>query len=291
MINLVSKIFRSPNAQQPVSVNLPGAGVTLRFRFGNAQHQGDRLEQQDAFGYSSLADSDRVSRQGFLAVLADGMGGLSDGQLTSSLTVSTMLDLFDSQSGACPLPCHLDAMAAAVNDRVCAANAAGRKRTGSTLLATLFDKSRLYCVSAGDSHLYVFREECLYLFTEDHNLQNDLLDRHMYGKMPMTEVQNQVNGQSLTSYIGQTGRFRLDCSRRGFTIQSGDKFLLCSDGVYQALSRAEMAESLKLQPQQAAESLIHAVVRRRIPGQDNATAMVIEYMAPIADEVNKKYIR
>ena len=50
---------------------------------GNAQHIGNRKDQQDAFGFTDLEDTSSVKHIGCLAIVADGMGGLNFGDLAS----------------------------------------------------------------------------------------------------------------------------------------------------------------------------------------------------------------
>ena len=61
--------------------SLPAAQAIsqLPVRPANAQHKGQRDAQQDAFGFSALSDAAFARQGGYLAVLADGMGGLQNG--------------------------------------------------------------------------------------------------------------------------------------------------------------------------------------------------------------------
>src|SRR6516225_11406414 len=66
----------------------------MRFAPGNAQHIGARQQQQDAFGFSDPSDKAFVAHGGFLGVVADGMGGLTQGSEASSTAVRSFLQAY-----------------------------------------------------------------------------------------------------------------------------------------------------------------------------------------------------
>ena len=116
----------------------------------NAQHIGDREEQQDYFAYSNLLDPVEVSRSGNVAALADGMGGMKDGQTAAIYGVNAFLSTYlacDASSDAELESGMLDALYAA-NAEVC-----GLSGAGATLVAAVVKKNRLHWISVGDLSL------------------------------------------------------------------------------------------------------------------------------------------
>lgn len=79
----------APEAAQSLLSLLPGNGEQVRV--GKLHQQGAREGQQDCFGVS---DESLVPTHGLLAVVADGMGGLSGGERISQLVVQAVLDAF-----------------------------------------------------------------------------------------------------------------------------------------------------------------------------------------------------
>ena len=81
---------------------------------------------------------------------------------------------------------------------------------------------------------------------------------------------------SLTAFVGKEELSLVDYSKREFDIIPGDTFMLCSDGVYNAVSSEQLKDIiLSNAPQKAVEMIADAVLRASLPGQDNLTAMII----------------
>lgn len=269
---------RPPQEKGGIPVLLEDLNATVYFRFGNAQHTGGREQQQDSFGYSDLSSAEEIAKRGVLAVLADGMGGLPEGTQTSEFVVNTMLSVFPGLQYDRPVPGQLEHMVAEINGRVCENFViGGQSRAGSTLAAALIYKTRLFWVCVGDSRIYICRKGALYQLNEDHNYLAQLLGRHMRGECSLEEAKRDPQKDALTSYIGHPELPYIDFNKRGFAVQRGDVFLLCSDGVYNALNNAELIGCLRADPQHAAGDIVKAALHKRIAGQDNLTAMVIEY--------------
>ena len=71
---------------------------------GNAQNIGSRKEQQDDFGFSDIANNNMISHAGVLALLTDGMGGLSLGREAGQLAKITMLREYEKKSADESIP-------------------------------------------------------------------------------------------------------------------------------------------------------------------------------------------
>ncbi len=273
--------FRKKNSDKTqrnaVQIRLDDGSV-VRLRFGNAQDIGSRDQQQDSFGYSDLSDAGETAGKGVLAVLADGMGGLSGGKQTSEYIVGAMLAMFRDFDCGADIPEQLRAMAVRINEQVYAANSEnGSERTGSTLAAVLVCKTRLFWVCVGDSRAYLYRKGALYQLNEDHVYINQLLSGCIEGDLSLEEAKNDRQGHALTDFIGKPELRRIDSSIRGLALQRGDKILLCSDGVYNAVNNASLVECLRDEPHKAAAGIIREVLAKKLIGQDNVTALVIEY--------------
>ena len=64
---------------------------------GNSQHIGSRKEQQDSFGFSNINNRRFTSKSGGLVVVADGMGGLSQGRQASQIAVKTFIKAYEQK--------------------------------------------------------------------------------------------------------------------------------------------------------------------------------------------------
>lgn len=257
---------------QDFSVRLKIAGSDVkRIAIGNSQHRGARPYQEDSFGYTPL---DRATKDGFAAVVADGMGGMSAGDKVSSYTVSAMLEMRNQVSNMSPVPVRFRQMISAINQKVCSSGVGG----GCTASAVFCCDEGVYWCSVGDSRIYIQRNGMLFQLTEDGDHQNDLLNEVIAGELMFDEMMCDESKDSLARYIGFNGELNPDVSITPLIPKIGDKLLICSDGVYNALSVGEMSRALSLPAQNAADALLDGILQKNYPNQDNCTAVVLEFL-------------
>ena len=194
-------------------------------------------------------------------VVADGMGGHQAGSLASSLIVERV--------AAADLTCDLTETVATVKASLLAVNGDLRRRAqdqpgfdaGSTVVALCIRGDMAAVLWAGDSRLYRLRNGALLQLTHDHSLINegttvDLADSHV-----------------ITRAVG--GADHLEVEERRFDVLSGDRFLLCTDGLYEALQPTDLAVGLgRGECEVAAEHLVALALSRG--SRDNLTAVCVE---------------
>src|SRR5262249_24099396 len=95
------------------------------------------------------------------------------------------------------------------------------------------------------------------------------------GLIRQADADDDPDRNALTSHLGTETIRQIDRSVRPLPLLEGDRVLVCSDGVYRALSSDEMAAPLTDNPQRACETLITRVNAKRLDRQDNMTAIVI----------------
>ncbi|MBQ9504756.1 MAG: protein phosphatase 2C domain-containing protein, partial [Lachnospiraceae bacterium] len=125
---------------------------------GRVHGVGKRSMQQDSFGISEVEDLSTVRKKGVMAIVADGMGGLSDGERMSQMVVVTMLQGFDSSKDDAVASSTLLGLVGKANTAV--NNDLGPERygkCGSTVVAVIVRNKQLSWISVGDSHIYVYR--------------------------------------------------------------------------------------------------------------------------------------
>ncbi len=244
---------------------------------GNAQAVGERQEQQDAFGFTDKDDAAFVAHGGVLAVVADGMGGMALGQQAGQCAVNTLLETYAEK-----LPeeniseALMRALHGANTAVVKLAEEAGLTgEVGTTVVAAVIHQGQLYWVSVGDSHLYLYRQGTLKQLTTDHIYAAELAKAVSGGELSQAEAEQHPERQSLTSYVGLAPLTVIDANTIQLAI--GDRLLLCSDGLYGGLSKAEMAAELAGDPHRAAETLIRQALVKRHARQDNLTAVVMAW--------------
>ena len=245
---------------------------------GNAQHRGDRAEQQDSFGFSDLNDQALLDRGGALAVLADGMGGHALGRVASQTAVKTFLDGYPHKAPDEPIPTALRRLLHEANTavRALAEEQGELDNAGSTLAAAVVHQQALHWIAVGDSRIYLYRAGRLTPLTEDHVYARELDRAVAAGRIEATAAADHPDRNALTSFLGAPELAAIECNFQPVPLQPGDRILLCSDGVYRALAETELAEELaRPQPQAAAEALVGRVLARQLPNQDNSTVVIL----------------
>lgn len=253
-------VLTSENASVPVQ------------HVGKLHNIGKRQTQQDSFGVARV-------NSGIFAVVADGMGGLSDGDKVSQKIVRTMLEdasrVPAGQSGGC-----LFKMTAHVNAEI--NQMLGPERLyqcGSTMIAVLADENCFQWVSVGDSRIYLYRSGKLLQINREHIYESELLEKAVNHEITFAEAGRNSRRGSLTSFIGMGDLKYIDGCLRPAEVQKKDRILLMSDGVFNAVPEAEIGAILRQYPdaEQAASVLENRVLAAQNPKQDNFTAVLISY--------------
>lgn len=256
-----------------VELGFPGCGVG-GIAVGCIQHQGEREYQEDNYGFSSASPtSPEEPAQRFTAVVADGMGGLSSGAFVSDYVVKKMVE---ADIGMGEIPVH-EQLCRTVR-RISGEIAAGGSRGGSTLAAVVCVPEGVYFCSVGDSRIYMLRGGVLIQLTEDGDYFSVLLERVISGGLSFTQAVSDPDRDALSQYMGSGTFLTPDRNIMPLVPQPGDRLLICSDGVYNALSSDELLQSLTLSAGAASEDIFGRILARGYTNQDNFTAVVLEFL-------------
>lgn len=252
-----------------VSLRISGSDVN-EISIGNAQNRGARDYQEDSFGYTPL---DKADSEGFAAVVADGMGGLAAGDKVSAYAVSALLGMRDQITRTEPVHVKFKQLISVINREVVLGGTGG----GCTFAAVFCRSDGVYWCSVGDSRIYIFRNGMLFQLSEDGDYQNRLLEQVLAETLTYADMAENEKKDSLVQYIGSKSEPEADVNIRPLIPHSGDRLLICSDGVYNALSAEEMAYALARPAREAADALIGEIQNKNYENQDNNTAIVLEF--------------
>lgn len=235
---------------------------------GNAQFIGTRGEQEDSFG---TAENNNY----ILSVVADGMGGYSNGKLASNIVVNTFIQEFTSTLDLHPIENFFVNTANLCNRAVL--DKAKGKRMGTTLIATIVSEGCLYWASIGDSAIIHFKDGELTNLNKKHVYKAVLEDRYISGKISEEQLLSDPMKKRIYSYIGAEVLKDVEINEKPVRLRAGDKVLLCSDGVYNSLPEIEMESILSksIDPFETAEEIIEAIKAKDYAKQDNATVIVL----------------
>ena len=213
-------------------------------------------------------------RQGF-AVVCDGMGGQSAGNIASEMTCRIVADTLIAaiaQNDACEAESLLSDAVKEANRTVYTRSVteAGLRGMGTTIVAAVVREDTAYCAHVGDSRIYLFRDGILSQLTRDHSLVWELMEK---GEITPEEMRTHPNRNMITRAVGVS--LRLDVDTLSTALLPGDKLLLCSDGLTSMVEDSRIAALLRAYGgQYACDCLIEEA--KKAGGTDNITAAVIE---------------
>lgn len=231
----------------------------------NLQGIGNREEQQDAFGISHM---DRYEEDGLLAVLCDGMGGMTEGGMIAAETVSELVGIFPWADDS-DIPGWISQRSTRVYQQF-------RGHGGTTLVAVLLKGNRLSFWCVGDSDLFLLREGKLYGMNIRQEYKNDLVLRALDGAFPVEEAFHDSQAGALSEYIGKE-KVNCDYNRIPFFLQPEDVLLLCSDGISDTLTLKQIRKAMALSPQACCDKLEEEILSAGKPNQDNYTTIVLKH--------------
>lgn len=246
---------------------------------GKVHNIGRRSSQQDSFGISKDGQALSSAGKGVFAIVADGMGGLSNGGEVSARVTMSMMTSFDRMNGQERGDKQLLTMLNQANDDVNAMlKSAGQGKSGSTVVAVLIRDSSLSWITVGDSHIYLYREGALMQVNRDHVYSVDLDEMAARGEISTFEAAKDPQRKALTSYIGMGKLAKIDRNIRPLQLQSKDRILLMTDGVFGTLTDEEITAAMKLPVTESCNALDQMIQGKNRPAQDNYTALILEYI-------------
>lgn len=242
---------------------------TSRYLTAAQTHQGNvRRINEDAY----LIGIDGASgHSNHIWAIADGMGGHFAGDLASRMIIDELASL--------PMNESLDDAIKTVQQTLLEVNRRliedvtikpGSSVIGSTVVTAVLSGYECASIWAGDSRLYVFRDDALYQISHDHSVVQELVDQ---GLITAEEALVHPQANVITRAIGSDINLALDI--RVFDVMPGDRLLLCSDGLYGEVPVDVIKSGLRQRNiEQCVQKLIESTLAGR--AKDNVTVNVID---------------
>ncbi len=238
---------------------------------------GGRNYQQDTIWYGGR-------REDALAVVCDGMGGLEGGELASACAISVLLDCYWQEDiPVKKVPSFFYQSMQMMNRAVCNLQTEDGKtlECGTTAVSVYICQDRLFWFSVGDSKIYLVREGKMLCPFEPHNYRSQLEHFLKEGTMSETEFEREsTRGDALISFLG-SGPLRIyEISQKPFSLQKGDRVILCSDGLYRALSEEQILNIVEMCQDsfmETADVFVQAVRNYGKKPLDNVSVICISY--------------
>jgi protein phosphatase len=248
----------------------------MRYSAGNAQHIGARAQQQDAFGFSDPGDKSLAEHGGLLGVVADGMGGLTNGSEASSAAVRSFLQAYKLKTATESIADALTRSLQEANRAVLQVAGGGEGGVGTTLAAAVIHNDSVHWIAAGDSRIYWLHDVILTRLNAEHIYALKLNRQAAEGKISRAEAAADPERASLTSYLGQPGPELVDHNKRPLTVHPDDCVILCSDGLYRGVGESEMVSAFHHDLQRGCDFLVHRVLSKQRNQQDNLTIIALK---------------
>ena len=233
---------------------------------------GGRTENQDSFGFSETPF-------GFLVTVCDGMGGGPGGKTASSIAVKEIIQGVIEGNKEEELSNVLIKSIRRANLAIIAKGSeiSELKGMGSTCTVLLINEECAIIVHVGDSRVYQLRGKTKVFRTFDHSMVFGLVKQKV-----ITEEQARLSAQSnvITRALGIKSDVEVDIAIRPYL--SGDRFLLCTDGIHGSLPETELI-SLVADQKHSLGAVTDGIAttvdgngRNEGGGHDNLTLAIIE---------------
>lgn len=228
-------------------------------------------------------DSMRVVDELGLYVVADGMGGHLGGQTASSLAVSSVYEgvrehIDEMRAGADATPLESSPVPRLLADAVrqaCnliyrrAQEDAELQGMGTTVTALWVGAGRAFIAHVGDSRCYLQRGDRIIQVTDDHSLVNEQMKAGLISR-------DEARSSRLKNIITRSVGFEKDVAVDTFALPlvSGDRMLICSDGLANFVDDTEMGLALSTLPIEEVPAKMVELANQR-GGDDNITVVCI----------------
>jgi len=241
----------------------------VRFGIYQVSRRGGREKNEDRMGYC-------YTRDAVLFALADGMGGHPEGEVAAQIALQTVASMF--QRDAKPV---LDDPNRFLEDAILVAHQQllryGQDKgltdtPRTTVVAGVLQRGNAHWAHCGDSRLYMVRGGELMARTRDHSYSElqEALGRHANGA-------ERFNRNVLFTCLGSPGKPMIDICGP-IPLQTGDRFMLCSDGMWSTVSDLAIADQLSTRViSDAVPELVEQALRNGGARCDNVTALAVEW--------------
>jgi protein phosphatase len=231
----------------------------MKITHGAVTHSGQvRTENEDA-----------LLVVGHLYVVADGMGGHNAGEVASAMAIKSLQGAAANIVDEATLNAALDKANEVIYEESMTNHV--HHGMGTTLAAMVVFTDTVVVGNVGDARIYRWHEGNLSRITKDHSYVQELVDE---GVISLEEARVHPRRNIVTRALGIDGDVEASTSTLPITV--GARYVLCSDGLVDEVTDAEIAAILNRhsQAQAAAEALVAAA--NAAGGRDNITVIVVD---------------
>ncbi len=235
-----------------------------------------RSDNQDFVGCYEPKNPEILTSYGRLYLVADGVGGGTEGDKASRYTVQRILRDYYSHSQPDPCQRLISAIKGANSDIFNYNQSSTNGKMATTLVAALIHGLNLVVASVGDSRAYLIHQGSIEQITRDHSLVAYMVQE---GLLSPEQARHHPRRNVIMRSLGMREAIEIDCFVR--TLTQGDTIVLCSDGLTGHVSDQEIADMATRYPAQAAAQELIDMANIR-GGSDNISVSVI-HILPVSN--------
>jgi len=217
---------------------------------------------EDRYAVSAFRLEDEQSTPVVFAIISDGIGGHRAGEVAAEMVVETVSQAVAKSNAQYPIQTLRESiMRSSQEISVEAESDPEKKGMGATCASALIVGDRLYIAYVGDSRIYLVRSGAVRQISIDHTWVQEAVDANI---IEPEEAKGHPNAHVIRRYLGSKQpvepdtRLRLSPSEtpaqseanQGLPLQPGDQVILCSDGLTDLVSDAEILSAVRNQEQE-----------------------------------------
>jgi protein phosphatase len=240
--------------------------------------RGRRKNNEDSAAFFEPTDPAELKSSGCLYIIADGVGGAAQGERASQFAAEKLLYDYYQPSTLEPSERMRDIMTH-INNDIYAYATQNNTRMATTLVAAVVRGGYLYVANVGDSRAYLIRDGNVTQINRDHSIVGEMVSM---GDMTEEEAMQSKIKNRLTRSLGGDDEVSVE-TYAPVALKSGDKLLLCSDGLTRYALRDDLAH---MTADGTSEEIAHRLVRfaNQKGGADNTSVVVVSYKSEGAME-------
>lgn len=253
-----------PKNQAPIAIDYRAVALT---DVGSV-----RDNNEDNLVFIRPFDLKTRASHGCLALVADGMGGYSYGELASKMATDIISrNYFDAKYN---IETALRKAFEKANKAIYqhAAKNARYKGMGTTCTGVVLLGDQLYLGHVGDSRAYLVKKDRVVQLSNDHTLVQHLLDT---GQITQEESLSHPQRNVVTRAMGTSMKLQADFLKHKLRFEVGDRLLICSDGLYEYVPEEELQQILTQNKMNEASQRLIDLAKQR-GGHDNISVLIVE---------------
>lgn len=220
-----------------------------------------------------------------LLLLADGLGGRSNGELAAQRFIDVMSEIFyKTHYPIINVKKYLQQNILAAHREIQKISDDNNKNPYTTCVCALVHEQNITWAHAGDSRLYLYRKNQLLTRTRDHSYIEELISQKLLSEK---ESAQHPMRNCVTACLGHQGKTIPIRFSETSKLQTNDIILLCSDGLWSAVTEEQIIQSLssgKLGP--SLDTLTELAEKNAYPASDNVTAIAFTVEQLATDPIN-----